>query len=60
MESVSQEERESFKGNAFYLLHDWGLREDSTTTKLRVVFDASAKSTYGKSLNDALYIVPKL
>ena len=33
-------------------------KEDSTTTKLRVVFDGSAKSTSGNSLNSSLMIGP--
>ena len=34
------------------------IRETSATTKLRVVFDASAKSSSGKSLNDVLSVGP--
>ncbi|XP_037960644.1 uncharacterized protein LOC119689804 [Teleopsis dalmanni] len=34
------------------------LKPDSTTTKLRVVFDASAKTTSGQSLTDLLHIGP--
>ena len=33
-------------------------KEDSSTSKLRVVFDASAKSTTGTSLNDHLLVGP--
>ena len=39
----------------YYLPHHAVLRPDSTTTKLRVVFDASAIPTSSKSLNDILY-----
>lgn len=46
--------------NCFYLPHHGVLKEDSTTTKLRVVFDASAKGSSGHSLNDFLEIGPKL
>lgn len=38
----------------YYLPHHCVLRESSTTTKIRVVFDASNKLTSGVSLNDAL------
>ena len=41
-----------------YLPHHAVLREDKTTTKLHVVYDASAK-TNGPSLNDCLYTGPK-
>lgn len=38
----------------YYLPHHAVLREDSTTTKLRVVFNASEKTSNGKSLNEQL------
>ncbi|XP_064556170.1 uncharacterized protein LOC135440767, partial [Drosophila montana] len=38
----------------YYLPHHCVLKEDSTTIKLRVVFDGSAVTTSGHSLNDAL------
>ncbi len=41
-------------GAIFYLPMHGVVRESSTTTKLRVVFDASAKTTTGISLNDLL------
>lgn len=43
---------------AHYLPHHGILRQDSTTSKLRIVYDASARST-GPSLNDCLYTGPK-
>ncbi|XP_054746751.1 uncharacterized protein LOC129251377 [Anastrepha obliqua] len=44
----------------YYMPHHPVLKESSTTTKFRVVFNASAKSTSGNSLNDALFIGPQL
>ncbi|XP_071579965.1 uncharacterized protein [Temnothorax nylanderi] len=38
----------------YYIPHHAELKEDSITTKLRVVFDASCKTTSGQSLNDFL------
>ena len=43
-------------GDVFYLPMHPVRKECSTTTKLRVVFDASAKSSNGTSLNDTLLV----
>ncbi|XP_065090043.1 uncharacterized protein LOC135711191 [Ochlerotatus camptorhynchus] len=41
-----------------YLPHHSVVRQSSTTTKVRVVFDGSAKTSTGHSLNDALLVGP--
>lgn len=43
-----------------YLPHHGVSKETSSTTKLRVVFDASSKSSSGISLNNVLMIGPIL
>jgi hypothetical protein len=42
----------------YYIPHHAVFKPDSTTTKLRVVFDASAKTNTGVSLNELLYKGP--
>lgn len=48
------------KTNAHYVPHHHVVKLNSLTTKLRVVFDASAKSSNGLSLNNILFIGSKL
>ena len=43
-----------------FLPHHCVFKEDSTTTKLRVVFDGSAKTSSGISLKDALMVGPTI
>jgi len=44
--------------NHYFIPHHCVLKPDSSTTKLRVVFDASAPSSTGKSLNNILRVGP--
>jgi len=43
-----------------FLPHHSVIKADSETTKLRVVFDGSARGTKGSSLNNALLVGPKV
>ena len=53
------EEAPQTSGLCYYLPHHYVVK-DSTTTKLRVVSDASSKSPNGYSLNDCLLLGPRL
>lgn len=44
----------------YFIPHHAVVKDASTTTKLRVVFDASCKTTNGMSLNEAMMIGPRL
>lgn len=56
MEKIPPEQINS--GDCYYLPHHAVIKESSTTTKLRVVFDASSKTKSGSSLNDNLMVGP--
>ncbi|CAG7716987.1 unnamed protein product, partial [Allacma fusca] len=60
MRLIDAEDQNVPSGKHYYLPHHCVMKEASTTTKLRVVFDASAKSTSGVSLNDQLMVGPAL
>ncbi|XP_072934980.1 uncharacterized protein [Epargyreus clarus] len=57
MERVPEEDKNK---KAIYLPHHAVIKEDSKTTKIRVVFDASCKGSKGKSFNDILMTGPPL
>lgn len=44
----------------YYIPHHAVFKDSSTTTKVRVVFDASCKSSTGQSLNELMLIGPKI
>lgn len=46
--------------NPVYIPHNLVLRDSSCTTRLRVVFNASCKTSSGTTLNDHLLVGPKL
>ena len=60
MEVIPDKEIAIRNSDSYYLPHHCVFKEDSSTTKLRVVFDASAKTSSGVSLNKRLMIGPKL
>jgi hypothetical protein len=57
-ESVPVTDLEKSEKEVFYLPMHAGKKESSTTTKIRAVFDASASSSSGASLNDLLLVGP--
>ncbi|GFX25928.1 uncharacterized protein TNCV_2899531 [Trichonephila clavipes] len=58
MELVPDSEINNIK--SLYLPHHGVVRDTSCTTKLRVVFDASSKTSSGLSLNDLLMVGPRV
>ncbi|UYV77734.1 hypothetical protein LAZ67_15002083 [Cordylochernes scorpioides] len=60
MELIPKNERDKPSDKCYYIPHHCVLRDQSSTTKLRVVFDASCKTSNNYSLNDFLHTGPKL
>ena len=60
MEEVPSHELHKPYEEVFYLPHHHVVKETSTTTKLRIVFDGSLRTAGGPSLNDTLMIGPVL
>ncbi|XP_017475229.1 PREDICTED: uncharacterized protein LOC108365650 [Rhagoletis zephyria] len=55
---MTQVDIDSISKPRYFIPHHCIVRPESRTTKLRVVFDASAKSSTGMSLNDLMYTGP--
>ena len=60
VERIDHFDNNTILGRVHYLPHRGVVREDHDTTKLRIVFDASAKIRNELSLNDILYSGPCL
>lgn len=60
MQRIESSQSFSQQQSRYLIPHHCVIRPESTTTKLRVVFDASCKTTNGQSLNDLVYAGPKL
>ena len=60
MEIIPESEMPIQPESSFYLPHHCVFNENSTTTKLRLVFDGSAKTSTNTSLNDSLLLGPRL
>ncbi|XP_018394988.1 PREDICTED: uncharacterized protein LOC108773621 [Cyphomyrmex costatus] len=58
MRVVQEDGHKEDSQQCYYLPHHGVVREGSSITRLRVVFDASSKTSTGVSLNDALMIGP--
>ena len=59
-EAVPPEDLVKPPSKVFYLPMHVIYKQSSTTTKIRAVFDASAKSSSGISLNDILLVGPTI
>lgn len=58
--TLGHAERVPMKQLCHVIPHHAVIKESSTTTKLRTVYDASAKTTNGYSLNDRMHIGPTI
>jgi len=59
-EELPPEDLNKPTSQVFYLLMHGVVKPESTTTKLRIVLDASAKSQGGSSLNDTIMVGPTI
>ena len=60
MEIIPEEEVPIEEEKSYYLPHLCVFKDESSTTKLRVVFDGSAKTSTQVSLNDTLMVGPTI
>ncbi|CAG7819232.1 unnamed protein product, partial [Allacma fusca] len=56
MKLVPPDELDLHDSKCYYLPHHTVVKDSSTTTKTRIVFDASARTTSGESLNQQLMV----
>lgn len=57
---MSEVDPNKSSGVTYYLPHHAVIKQTSTTSKIRVVFDGSAKATNNVSLNDILLVGPTI
>lgn len=60
MSKIENAESNVSSQSSYYMPHHAVLRESSTTSRIRVVFDAAAKTSTGTSLNDQLLVGPTI
>jgi hypothetical protein len=60
LEPVPAEEEHDPPARSYYMPHREVVKDSSSSTKVRIVYDASAKTSTGVSLNDVLHVGPKL
>ena len=60
LEEIPADEVDKPSCETYYLPNHCVFKEDSTTTKLRVVFDGSARTSNGQSLNETLMVGAQL
>lgn len=60
LQPLTEEDKKVSEWKSYYLPHHPVMKTDSSTTKMRIVFDASAKTSSGVSLNQKLFPGPAI